>query len=324
MVDSYEHHYVSRSGEIDKILKDQDIKHIKIKKLSVSELKKVVNIINPDIIQAHDFRSSFVVAGLRILHPLLVKKIKIISHLHNNDPRMTRLSLCSLLYFICSFFFNHIVVVSPAVLREYIFSRLISRKTSVIYNTLNLSLIKRKSLINIGEKSDIIFIARFTAQKDPLRFVKIISKLIDIIPSHLKVMMIGEDEGLKEEVKQYIKNLGISNHFIIKDFQSNPYPYIKSSSILVLTSKYEGFGLVALEAMYLGKPVVCTNVGGLVDIVTPECGYLCISDRDFEDEIIKLLNNNKYYQEKSIAAIKRAKEIISNNEYREQWEIIYK
>ena len=49
--------------------------------------------------------------------------------------------------------------------------------------------------------------------------------------------------------------------------QSNPYPYLNAGKVMVMPSAWEGFGLAAVEGMCLGKPVVCSGVGGLADIV---------------------------------------------------------
>lgn len=73
-----------------------------------------------------------------------------------------------------------------------------------------------------------------------------------------------------------------------------------------MPSKWEGFGLAAIEAMSLGIPVVASRVGGLTKIVTPDCGWLCDSLIDYSDEITKMLYDDKYYIQKRNSAYQRA------------------
>lgn len=51
-------------------------------------------------------------------------------------------------------------------------------------------------------------------------------------------------------------SLGIREYVCFTGVQENPYPFIKRANLLALTSRYEGLGLVILEALALGKPVV--------------------------------------------------------------------
>lgn len=66
----------------------------------------------------------------------------------------------------------------------------------------------------------------------------------------------GEEEAaLRAQAQQ----LGVADdvHFI--GHRDNPYPYMKSAKLLVLSSAWEGFGLVLVEAMMLGLPVLSTD-----------------------------------------------------------------
>lgn len=55
---------------------------------------------------------------------------------------------------------------------------------------------------------------------------------------------------------------------------SNPYPVLAACKGLILSSKYEGLGLVLLEAAALGKPVVSTDVQGPRGLMTEHGGML--------------------------------------------------
>ncbi len=90
-----------------------------------------------------------------------------------------------------------------------------------------------------------------------------------------------------------------------------------------MPSKYEGFGLVALECMTFSKPVLGSKVGGLQTIINESCGYVCGSDKKtvdrklFVEKAVELLTDEKVYQEKANSARKRAKEYDNYNQYME-------
>lgn len=71
--------YCSPDGPIREMLNERGMPFAPMKKLSVSELKRILKKEKPDLIHAHGFRAS-------ILSVISTKKIPVISHLHNNGP----------------------------------------------------------------------------------------------------------------------------------------------------------------------------------------------------------------------------------------------
>ena len=126
--------------------------------------------------------------------------------------------------------------------------------------------------------------------------------------------MIGDGE-LKDECKKLIEQYNMKDLIEIKDFQKNPYPILKKAKILCMTSEWEGYGLVAIEALTLSKPVVATEVGGIPTIVTSDCGVITNDINNMKNEIKKLLNDSKYYEEKSINALERAEKLNNIDTY---------
>lgn len=64
----------------------------------------------------------------------------------------------------------------------------------------------------------------------------------------------------------------LENNVELVGFQKNPFPYIAACKVMVMPSQWEGFPMVAIESMALGKPLIATPVSGLRDIVTDNCG----------------------------------------------------
>lgn len=73
-----------------------------------------------------------------------------------------------------------------------------------------------------------------------------------------KLVIIGEGEERKN-LEDLIKKLGIENDVYLLGFVPNPYPYMKEADVFVLSSIWEGFGNVLVEAMATGTNVVSTN-----------------------------------------------------------------
>ena len=139
------------------------------------------------------------------------------------------------------------------------------------------------------KKYDICCVARLTEQKNPMKFLDVLYS-IKKSKSDVKAVWVGEG-SLEVEVKKRIYELGLADNVEMVGFQKNPYKYMACSKIFMLTSDWEGYGLVAFEALTLGLPCIVSNVGGLPKIVDDSCGMLCNKAGDFVHEAIELLND---------------------------------
>jgi len=300
--------YCSREGQIRETLEKRNIQYFPMVKLSINEIRRVVKEYRPDIIHAHDFTASMLCT--------FSVSVPIISHLHNNAPWIKKYGVKSFAFLLTCFRYKRILIVSDSIVNEYVFGSLINKKTVTIGNPIDTSIIRRKSgLKKSGKCYDIAFMGRLAAPKNPIRFIKLVQKLLPKKPD-IKVIMIG-DGKLRLECEQLIEELKLQETITMLGFQENPFPIISRSKLLCMTSEWEGFGLAAVEAMTLGVPVVCANVGGLKQIINSQCGMLCDNDYEFVVELYKLLTNSKYLQDKSIEAIMQSKNFDNLFKYRE-------
>lgn len=82
-----------------------------------------------------------------------------------------------------------------------------------------------------------------------------------------RCLIIG-DGPHKEHILEQIRILGIDNRVILLPFQKAIFDYINASDICVFPARYEPFGIVALEALSMGKPVlVMSDGGGLAEVL---------------------------------------------------------
>lgn len=105
----------------------------------------------------------------------------------------------------------------------------------------------------------------------------IIRAFAQIFSTHKSVQLIIGGEGSERlALEQLAKVVGVSEQvsFLGKLSRDQVVEVMTSSDALVLASHYETFGMVLVEALALGKPVVATRCGGPESIVKPDCGIL--------------------------------------------------
>ena len=307
--------YVTQNGPIVDILKEKNISYEIIKKVNKKEIKRVIKKYAPDIIHAHDFTASVISASCK-------KNIKLIAHLHNNCPWLKYPGLKSVAFLYAGIKADKILTVSDSIEKEFIFSKFIKNKIICIGNPINTQEISDKIKgLKIEKKYDICCVARITEQKNPFKFIEIIKNLTKK-NKNIKAIWVGDGE-LRDEVNKKIKEEKLEKNIQLVGFQKNPYIYMAESKVFLLTSDWEGFGLVAVEALTLGLPCVVSNVGGLKEIVNNKCGELCINNNEYVNEIFKLLNDNNYYNLKSKSSIETAISLNNIKKYIEKINKLY-
>lgn len=106
---------------------------------------------------------------------------------------------------------------------------------------------------------------RLEKTKAPDVFVTMAAEVKKQIPNAFFIM-IG-DGIIRSTIEQMIADEGLAESFFITGWSPEPYQYLCKLDVGVLLSRWEGFGLAVAEYMAAGKPVVCTRIGGLNDLV---------------------------------------------------------
>jgi glycosyltransferase involved in cell wall biosynthesis len=81
-----------------------------------------------------------------------------------------------------------------------------------------------------------------------------------------RLFILGQGDQ-EPQLRQQIASLGLADTVRLCGFQRNPWKYIARADVFALTSRYEGFGNVLVEAMACGVPVVATSSPGPLEIV---------------------------------------------------------
>lgn len=99
---------------------------------------------------------------------------------------------------------------------------------------------------------------RFTAQKDFTTLLRAFRHLLDQRPCRL--ILLGNRQGrLYSELDRLVRELKMEQHVDLPGFAPNPYRYMARADLFALSSRWEGFGNVLVEAMAVGTPVVSTD-----------------------------------------------------------------
>ena len=303
--------YCSPYSEIvEKMLAEQGVTYLPISEMSTKELKKVIADQKPDLIHAHDMRASFFSA-------LCCGKIPLVSHIHNNAYDARGLSPKTIAYLLAGFKAKHILWVSNSSYEGYAFHKLFAKKSSVLYNIIDTELIFDKKAAD--EKCydyDMIYVGRLTFQKDPQRLMRLCARLKERKPD-LNVAIVGTGE-LEAEVKQLCVELGIQEAVHFLGFQSNPIKMVSDSKAMILTSRWEGTPMCALEAMALGTPIVSTPSDGMMDLIDDGItGYLTDDDEIMAETLLKIMEDPQHRQELADNAKKKFASINDAPKYKE-------
>ena len=129
--------------------------------------------------------------------------------------------------------------------------------------------------ININQKKILLSVGRLAEEKDPFTLIKAF-EIFRKNNSNTVLLILGQGP-LQHELLKYIAVNGLQNEVVLVGFEVNPYKWMAKCDALILSSKYEGFGNVLVEAMALGKTVVSTDCpSGPNEILrNGELGYLC-------------------------------------------------
>ncbi|MDF7626910.1 glycosyltransferase [Lactobacillaceae bacterium L1_55_11] len=319
LVPGYHHVYVSPDGEINEVLTEHGIEHLTIDSLSVRSLRAVVKRYHPDIVHAHDFTASLAAA---VSAPYIHRYGgRVISHLHNNDPRLRQLSPLSVLYWLSLPAYDQVVVVSQAVIDETWFHRTLARRAKVVGNVVNTPWILAQSQRFTVPLIDVVVIGRLVPQKGLDRLLNLLAQVREELPD-IQVALIGQGP-LAASLDQQIKNLDLGHNVKRLGYQANPYPYLRAAKIGALLSRYEGFGIAVLEMELLGLPVVTTPVGGLKNLVNDQVGVASEDDAAIVTELIALLSDDDYRARKGRAAAAHANVVNDLDAFVARFQAIY-
>lgn len=282
--DDVEMIYSSADGPIREALSERKIIFEPMTELCISEVKRVVAKVRPDIIHAHDMRASFVAT-------MATCKVPIVSHIHNNCFDSRGITVKSLAYLPAALRARHIFWVSQSAYNGYFFKKLCRKKSSVLMNVINIEEARKKAELDKNEYSyDCVYLGRLTYPKNPERLMTVIKKVVSK-KKDTKFAVIGSGD-LEASVRELCREYGLEGNVDFLGFVQNPLKILQSAKVMVMTSRWEGTPMCALEALGLGVPIVSTPVDGLKEIIrNGENGYLSDNDEELAEKILGIIED---------------------------------
>jgi glycosyltransferase involved in cell wall biosynthesis len=202
-------------------------------------------------------------------------------------------------------------------------------KIRIIYNGINLNemdALSSKSLhIRKGKEIIIGNAGRLVKQKGQKYLIEI-AAMLKSRGVDFKVLIAGEGK-MEDELKNLVKKLELENHIKFIGFVDDMKSFMQSLDIFVLTSIWEGFGYVLVEAMACSKPVVAFNISSNPEIIIHgKTGFLVdpFNLDSFTDNIARLTNSTRLRQELGENGRQRVEEVFTIDRTLEKLELMIK
>ena len=296
------------------------------------------------ICQQHDIHVAIghmEASSLPMIIGLLGTKTSTIACIHNflkrSYPSFWSRFFISILYSLA----NKLIFVSQGISRGILFYSFIKKKINVIYNAVDLNQFKCPSKLKKQFEQNslkhrpvhLISVGRLHPQKNYAHTLKALSKLT--IP--FRYTIIGDGQ-LKRNLQAKIKNYHLSSSVKLAGPSNKINKILPKHDVFILNSLYEGFGIVLIEAMASGLPVIATDCPyGPREIIAPnesqpikpgqffvaQYGILIpVADTISLCKAIEfLVNHPKTYTKLQIAGCQRAKDF-SLKRIIPQWETV--
>lgn len=240
----------------------------------IGEFRQRVKVIQPDLIHANSIR-----AGLVATAATVGMETRILWHLHDMLPRHPLSTLIRVFAALSSR--AQMIAVSEAVGRNFRGRfRLLKNRVRVILNAIDLEqfktdqaarrLVRRELRLR---ESDVLIgiVGQLTPRKGQLELLRAFAgALPEMPPSVLLVAgapLFNRDHEYSQEITHASSQLGIKDRMRMLGARSDIARIMQSLDLLVVNSRVEPFGLVILEAMACGTPVLATAVDGIPEII---------------------------------------------------------
>lgn len=121
---------------------------------------------------------------------------------------------------------------------------------------------------------DVLAVGRMAANKGYDLLIEAMPTLIKLVPDARLIAGIGSEDSKRDEkgvaqLKELAENLGIADRIVWEQYipDDDLANYYRAAGVFALSSRYEPFGMVAIEAMACGTPAVVTVHGGLAELI---------------------------------------------------------
>ncbi len=155
----------------------------------------------------------------------------------------------------------------------------------------------------------LITVGKLNLNKNQKYILTVVKRLVDL-GINTELTVVGDGDQM-DSLRSFSTSLSISDRVKFVGSVEAPETYINQSDILLHASIFEAFGLVLIEAMACGKPVVCIDRGGQGEIVRNGYNGFKTKPDDvnaFVEAIVRLRNDKQLYNQISTNALEYSSE----------------
>ena len=283
--------------------------------INIQELQNTIDEFNPDVIHTHLYEAEMIVYEVKT-------SAKLVSHIHSNRKELVKRNLLQLTnkkkvthwferkHYLKNFQKLDVKLISISKdCHQYAIKELglSSKQVHYIVNCINYELFKGSVKTLNNSKIKLINVGRFVPKKAQ-EFLIDIAVILKQKGIDFNLTFLG-DGAEKSKVKSYAKLKGVDSLIYFKGVVTKPENYLKESTLYVHSAKLEPLGLVLIEAMAAGLPVVTTDGLGNRDIIEDGRNGYMIWKRDpqvFTDKIVEILSSAEKYKAISEYAVQYA------------------
>jgi glycosyltransferase involved in cell wall biosynthesis len=250
-----------------------------------------------DIVQPNLIHSDLWMA---IVKCLFRRKQKLISVKHGfdeaysaqygNDPKYLKRTLFYWLQKISGWYINYNVTISKGLYNMYVDGRIVPKnKIKNIYYGLDL---KDKELLveeHTPAEPFALILGRLVKYKGHELLIRAWKKVINI-NSSWKLYITGGGK-YEQELVHLVKKMQLEQSIVFTGYQANPHQLIKDSRFMLVTSIWEGFGLIMLESWVHKKPIIAFNTPAMNEVIDDNKNGLVADAFDID----QLANKIIYY-----------------------------
>lgn len=216
---------------------------------------------------------------------------------------------------------DHILTVSQGIATQIIKMGHPAHKVSCIYNPVRFNTTPTDQVLTKTKSTPPIILAvgRITRQKDYFTLLQAVSLLLKQKSARLVIVGGVHEQSEKRKLDDFIKTNHLMDHVEFVGFTENIQDYYKVADVFVLSSAWEGFGNVIVEALAFGLPVVSTNCNhGPAEILEGgKYGYLVpVGDSSAMAKALnQVLDNNHFASEIQVTRAKDFSESVIGEAY---------
>lgn len=271
---------------------------------AVIKLVKHIRQYGPDLVHTHGVRANFI-------GRLAAKycRVPVVTTVHSSIYQDYSNPLKKLIYHriekLTRRFTDRFIAVVGSLKDELQKDGIDAERINVVFNGLSPNFKKEIQGPSLREELDIplwkpilMTIGRMEKVKNQHMFLKICA-FIKNRGTDFHAVLVG-DGPLFKQLQDSAAELGLSDSVSFLGFRRDIFRLLTGADLFILTSRMEGLPITLLEAMAAGTPVVCTQVGGMPEVIRLAKNGWTVEENDvdqFTEKVLALLENHELRKE---------------------------